>query len=141
MYDDRELVPCESFEEQRRRQRRWLRNYPQAHVTGDWTNVELGDLDLDDAERCIRDAIDAALRTDGLDEVLERFVTGTVRQRVKRAIGKSGNVKLDDLELAGNLIPDEQAPQQIDPAAPERLRGVHALLLFAELLSDDRPRT
>ena len=80
MYDDRELVPCESFEEQRRRQRRWLRNYPRAHVTGDWTNVELGDLDLDDAERCIRDAIDAALRTDGLDEVLERFVTGTVRQ-------------------------------------------------------------
>lgn len=141
MYDDRELVPRESFEEQRRRQRRWLRNYPQAHVTGDWTNVELGGLDLDDAERCIRDEIDAALRTDGLDEVLERFVTAMVPKRVKRAIGKSGNARLDDLELAGNLIPDEQAPQQIDPAAPERLRGVHALLLFAELLSDDRART
>jgi hypothetical protein len=127
-------LPIESLAELRARQRRWLRNFPNAHVAGEWTEVELGQLDYGDCERFVRDAIDENLESDDLEDRLDQFVDASLAKSVRRALDKSTYTNSDGADAAYSLISDEEAPIFDDQAA-QRLRGIHALLTLADLLA------
>ena len=133
-FQDLPPLPVETLAEQRARQRHWLRYFPIPGDAGEWAELELGALDHGDGERCVRDAIDENLESDDLEDPLDRFVDARVARAVRRALRNSSYTNGDGADAAYSLIRDEQAPEFDDQAAA-RLRGIHALLTFADRLA------
>jgi hypothetical protein len=74
------------------------------------------------------------LESDDLEDLLDRFVDAKVAKTVRRALDKSSNTVSAAAEAAYSLIAEEEAPEFDDQAA-ERLRGIYALLTFADRLA------